>query len=39
MHKFLWSIIGISVTLVLSLYLQPESQFVNSQQGISSDSR
>lgn len=34
MHKFLWSIIGISVTVVLSLYLgQSESEFVNAQHG------
>jgi hypothetical protein len=34
MHKFLWSIIGISVTAVLSLYLaQSELQFVNAQTG------
>jgi hypothetical protein len=33
MHKFLWSIIGISITVMLSLFLgQPESQFVNAEQ-------
>ena len=39
MHKSISSIIGISVTVILSLYLgQSESQFVNAQQGNMSQS-